>query len=157
AHAFLGLDAVLTGVVEHEQVELAPHDLPGLRALVRLVVPEIERCRQLALGVDELHAELLDEVALLHLFKHVEALEHPVGFGNERLADVETRKMLALEKTHLVALLGDERRDGATRWPAADDDDVGLRMVDHSCFLSWVHLAAALAPRVCLPRLTLSA
>ena len=40
ADAFVDLDAVLAGVVEHHLVELAPHDLPGLRALVRLVVDE---------------------------------------------------------------------------------------------------------------------
>ena len=97
-HAFVRVDAVLAGVVEHHLVELAAHDLPRLRALVRLVVPEVERRRQLAAGVDELHAVLLDEVAALHLLEHAEPLQHPVGFGNQRLADVEARKSLALEQ-----------------------------------------------------------
>ena len=48
-------------VVEHHLVELAANDLPGLRALVRLVVPEVERRRLLARRVDELDAVLLDE------------------------------------------------------------------------------------------------
>ncbi len=77
AHALVRLHAVLAGVVEHHLVELAAHHLPGLRALVRLVVPEVERRRQLAAGVDELHAVLLDEVALLHLVEHVEPLRAP--------------------------------------------------------------------------------
>ena len=102
AHAFVHVDAVLARVVQHHLVELAAHDLPGLRALVRLVVPEIERRRQLAVRVDELHAVLLDEVALLHLRQHVEPLEHPVGLGNQRLADVEARKALALEELRRV-------------------------------------------------------
>ena len=67
-------------------------DLPGLRALVRLVVPEVERRRQLAVGADELHAVLLDEVAGLHLRQHAEPLQHPVGLGDQRLADVEARE-----------------------------------------------------------------
>ena len=49
-HAVVGVDAVLARVVEHHLVELAAHDLPGLRALVRLVVPEVERRRQLAVA-----------------------------------------------------------------------------------------------------------
>ena len=98
AHALVHLDAVLARVVEHHLVELAAHDLPGLRALVRLVVPEVERRRQLAARVDELHAVLLDEVALLHLVQHAEPLEHPVGLGDQRLADVEAREALALEE-----------------------------------------------------------
>ena len=98
AHAFVDVDAVLAGVVEHHLVELAAHHLPGLRALVRLVVPEVERRRQLAVRVDELHAVLLDEVALLHLRQHVEPLQHPVGLRDQRLADVEARKVLALEQ-----------------------------------------------------------
>jgi hypothetical protein len=71
------IDAVLAGVLEHHLIELAAHDLPGLRALVRLVVVEVERRRFLAGGVHELHAVLLDEVALLHLLEHVEPLEAP--------------------------------------------------------------------------------
>ena len=98
ARAFVDVDAVLARVVEHHLVELAAHHLPGLRALVRLVVPEVERRRQLAVRVDELHAVLLDEVALLHLRQHVEPLQHPVGLGNQRLADVKARKLLALEQ-----------------------------------------------------------
>jgi len=74
---------MLAGVVEHHVIEFAAHDLPGLRAFVRLVVPEIERRRQLAVGIDELHAVLLDEVALLHLLEHVEPLQHPVGLGDQ--------------------------------------------------------------------------
>ena len=50
------------------------------------------------IGVDELHPVLLHEVAGLHLRQHVEALEDPVGLGNQRLADVETRKALASEQ-----------------------------------------------------------
>src|SRR5437764_1243799 len=53
------LNAVLAGVVEGELVELAAADLPGLRCLVRPVVDEVERLRQLAPLVDELDAVLL--------------------------------------------------------------------------------------------------
>ena len=48
AGRLVDLDALLAGVVEHHRVELAADHLPGLRALVRLVVVEVERGRQLA-------------------------------------------------------------------------------------------------------------
>ena len=48
ADPFVHLDAVLAGVVEHHLVELAAQHLPGLRALVRLVVAEVERLGKLA-------------------------------------------------------------------------------------------------------------
>ena len=51
AHAFVDVDALFAGVLEHHLVELAAQHLPGLRALVRLVVEEIERLRQLAAGL----------------------------------------------------------------------------------------------------------
>ena len=74
---------------------------------MRLVVVEVERRRQFAGGVDELHAVFLDEVAVLHLVEHLEPLEHPVRFGDQRFADVEAREMLALEELDVVAVLGD--------------------------------------------------
>ena len=112
-HALAGVDAVLARVLEQHLVELAALDLPRLRALVRLVVPEVERRRQLAVGADELHAALLDEVAALHLVQHVQPLQHPVGLGDERLADVEAREGLALEQLDAAAVLGEQRR---RRW-----------------------------------------
>ena len=129
ADAFVRRDAVLARVLEQHLVELAAHDLPGLRALVRLVVPEVERRRLLAARVDELHAELLDEVALLHLLEHAEPLEHPVGLGNQRFADVEAREHLALEELDLQPLLGEQRGNGGPSGSAADDDDVWLCML----------------------------
>jgi hypothetical protein len=123
-HAVERLDAVLARVVEQHLVELAAHDLPRLRTLVRLVVPEIERRRQFAGRVDELHAVLLDEVALLHLRQHVQPLQDPVGFRNQRLADVKPRKLLALEQPDAQPML---REDGGRRGSsrtAADDNYV---------------------------------
>ena len=108
-HAFVRVHAVLARVVEHHLVELAADDLPGLRALVRLVVPEVERRRQLAARIDELDAVLLDEVAPLHLRQHVEPLEHPVGLRNQRLADVKARELLALEEPDSDAPLREQR------------------------------------------------
>ena len=96
------LDALLAGVVEHHRVELAADHLPGLRAFVRLVVVEVERRRLLPGRVDELHAVFLDEGAGLHLVEHVQTLEHPIGFGNQRLADVEAREFLALVEANLA-------------------------------------------------------
>jgi hypothetical protein len=121
------IHAVLARVLEHHLVELAAHDLPRLRALMRLVVPEVERRRQLAAGVDELHAVLLHEVAAPHLGQHVQPLQHPVGFRDQRLADVKPWKALALEKTDAKTLLRDERRGRRSCRAAADDDHIVVR------------------------------
>src|SRR5207237_5868682 len=94
--SFVYPDPLHRGIPQHQQIKLAAHDLPRLRALMRLVVPEVEWRRQLALGIDELHAMLLDEMALFHLVEHLEPLEDPVGFRDERFADMEARKALAL-------------------------------------------------------------
>ena len=122
--ALVNLHAVLAGVVEVELVELAADDLPRLRRLVRLVVPEVERLRELAVLVDELDAVLLDEVARLHLLQQAGALEGEVGIRDHRLADVEAREVVALEEFDAIALLGEQRRDGRAGGPAADHDDI---------------------------------
>ena len=92
---------------------------------MRLVVHEIERLGQLAVLIDELHAVFLDEMAGLHLRQHAEPLEHPIGLGNQRLADVKARELLALEELHAQAMLGDQCRGGRAGRPAANHDDVG--------------------------------
>ena len=132
ANAFMDVDAVLAGVLEHHLVELAAHDLPRLRTLVRLVVPEVERSRLAPFGVDELHAVLLHEVAGLHLRQHVELLQHPVGLRDQRLADVKARKLLALEQLHGQALLGEQRRYRRPRRASADDDDFRIDVCRHA-------------------------
>ena len=126
-HAVERLDAVLARVVEHHLIELASDDLPRLRAFVRLVVPEVERRRQLAAGIDELHAVLLDEVALLHLRQHVEPLQDPVGLRNQRLADVKAWKFLALEEADLEPVLRQQRRRGRPGRAATNHDNVITR------------------------------
>src|SRR5262249_33166416 len=108
------------GVLEEHLIELAPHDLPGLRALVRLVVPEVERGRQLSARADELHAVLLDEVALLHLRQHVQPAEHPVGLRDERFADVKAGKALGLEQLAPAAALREQRGRRRARGSAAN-------------------------------------
>ena len=70
------------------------------------------------------------EAALLHLLEHVEPLQHPVGFRNQRFADVEARKLLAFEQTDLDAALREQCGGRGTGGTSADDDDVVLRC-DH--------------------------
>src|SRR5579883_119674 len=91
---------------------------------MRFIVVEIEGSRLLALGIDELNTVFLYEGTGLHFVEHLEALEHPVGFRNQRFADVETRKAVALEQLDLDAELGQKRGNRTARWPAADDDNV---------------------------------
>ena len=129
AHALVHADALFAGVVQQHLVELAADDLPGLRTLMRLVIDEVERLRELAVLVDELHAVLLDEGAFLHLVEHVQPLEHPVGLRDQRFADVKAREMFALEQLHPMPLLGDQGGGGGPGGAAADDDD--LRVGGH--------------------------
>ena len=102
AHAFVRFHAMLARIVQHHLIELAAGHLPGLRALMGFVVPEIKGRRQFAVRVDELHAVLLDEVAVLHFRQHVQALQNPISLGNQRFTDVETRETLALETVKLA-------------------------------------------------------
>ncbi len=80
AHAYLlmSIDTVLASVVEHHLIELAADHLPGLRTLVGFVVVEIKRSRELATGVNELNAVLVNETTGLHLGQHIQAFQHPV-------------------------------------------------------------------------------
>ena len=92
---------------------------------MRLVVPEIEGRGEASLRADKLDAVLLHEVALLHLGQHVEPLEDPVSFGNERFAYMKAGKVFAFEEFNAAALLGKNRRYGGPCGSASDDDDVG--------------------------------
>src|SRR5262249_24238331 len=90
----------------------------------RLVIPEVERRRQFAARIHELHAVLLHEMALLHFRQHVEPFQYPVGLGNEGFADMKPGKAFALEQLYLVAVLGQQRRDSGPRRPTTNDDDI---------------------------------
>jgi hypothetical protein len=122
--------AVFLGVLQQQRIEFAAADLPGLRALVRFVVPEVEGFGKPALLVHELDAVLLHEVAVAQLGEHAQPFEHPIGLRDQRLADVEAGEVVALKELDAVALLGDERGDGRSGRPSADDDDICL-LRDH--------------------------
>ena len=64
--------------------------IPDFSWLIGLPHVEIERLQGDVLA--NFPTVLLDEAALLHLRQHVEPLEHPVGLGDERFADVKPRK-----------------------------------------------------------------
>src|SRR5262245_6346083 len=87
---------------------------------MRLVIPEIERRGEFAVRIDELNAVLLHEVAFLHLGEHVQTFENPVGFRNQRFADVEAWELLTLEQFDRTALLGEKGRRSRTGRATAD-------------------------------------
>jgi hypothetical protein len=66
-------------------------------------------------------------VARLHLRQHVELFQHPVRFGDQRLANVEARETLSLEKLYRDAFLGQQRGHSRACRPSADHDDIGTR------------------------------
>src|SRR5690606_15251863 len=59
-----------------------------------------------------------------------DALEHPIGLGDQRLADMEARKRLALEEPDLQPSVRKNGGRGRAGRPAANDDDIVGR-VDH--------------------------
>jgi hypothetical protein len=117
-------DAQFTGVIEHHCVKFAPHDLPRLGTFVRFVVMKIKRRGFLAGGIYELHAVFLDEVALLHFIEHADPFEHPIGFRNQRFADMEPRKRLALIERDIYAALGEHGRNGTSGGTTANNDHI---------------------------------
>src|SRR5205807_2851131 len=127
ARPFVHRHALVTGVIEQQLIKLATPDLPGLRRRVRLVIDKVKRLRQLAVLVDELDAVLFDKMAAAHLAEHVEPLQDPIGLRNERLADVEAREALALEKLDAIAALREQRGGRRAGRAAADNEDVGTR------------------------------
>src|SRR5262249_46335919 len=84
----------------------------------------VKRRGHLPAGIDELDAVLLDEAALLHLRQHVEPLQHPVRFGNQRLADMKPWKLFTLEQLHAQPLLRHQRRHRRSSGPTAHHDDI---------------------------------
>jgi hypothetical protein len=64
---------------------------------VRFVIPEIEGCRQLSIGIYKLDAVLLDEVALFHLVQHAEPLKDPVGFRDKRVTNMKAGEIFSFE------------------------------------------------------------
>src|SRR5262249_42945083 len=115
-------------------------DLPGLRTFVRLIVVEVERRRELAARVHELHAVLLDEAAPLHLLQHADPFQDPVGFRNQRFANVKARKALPLEETDAKATLGYQCRNRRSGRAAAYHYHVkfGLHLYLGSTRSCWV-------------------
>src|SRR5262245_40802629 len=100
--------AVFPGVAQAHLVELAANRLPGLGTFVRPVVPKIKGGRAFAARSKELNAVFLDEITLLQLGQHVQALEHPIRFGNQGFTDVEPWEPFPLEEFYAVALLRDK-------------------------------------------------
>ena len=109
---------------EQELIELRPLDVPRAAALARIVLREQKRRRLLAAAADELHADLFDERALLQPFEHAEPLEHPIGFGHQRFADLAARLDVALQQQHAIAGVGHQRGRRRAARPAADHDAV---------------------------------
>src|SRR4051794_11947897 len=67
-------------------------------------------------------------MALLHLLQHADPLQHPVGFGDERFADMESREAFSFEQSDAPAAVGNESCHGGSRGTTADDYHVVFRM-----------------------------
>jgi len=67
------------------------------------VIGEVEGFGEFAVLTDELNGAFFDEGAALHFVEHVEALEDPIGFRDERFADMEAGEAGAFEEADGVA------------------------------------------------------
>src|SRR6266571_1383748 len=72
-------------------------------------------------------------MAPLHFRQHVEALQHPVRFRDQRFADVKARKRLTLEELDTIPLLCDQRGHGRTRRATADHHNIRASGIHMKC------------------------
>jgi hypothetical protein len=118
------LGPLLRGVPEQQVVEPLARHLPGLR------VGDLGRGREVGVALHaavaraEAGAPLAGEPRGHHLAAAPELLEEFVAGGEQRLADVEARKAVALEDRHPPPPAGEHRRGAGARGAAADDGDV---------------------------------
>src|SRR3954465_561698 len=94
----MDFDAFLGSVVEKELIELGALDVPGAAAFARIMPREQEGRRLATTAAYELHANFLHERSALQLVEHAEAVENPVAFRHERLADFAARFQVSLQK-----------------------------------------------------------
>src|SRR5262245_54288295 len=139
--------AVLPGVIQKHLVELAANHLPGLRTLVRPVVPKVKGRRAFAAWREKLNAVFLDEIALLHLRQHVQAVQDPVRFGNQRFTDVKAWESFPLEEFYATALLSDEGGHRRAGRPATDNNDVRM-ICAHHLFIRYSGFRCGVAERI---------
>ena len=130
-NALVHIDAVPTGVVEQQVVELLACDLPGPRTLMLLVIGKVKRLRHPSLLGDELHAVLFNERATPELWQHPEPLEHPECLWDQRLSDVIPREPLSLVEPNPSTVLRQQRRRGRAGRTTADDHHLWIRGAYH--------------------------
>ncbi len=76
---FDDFNAMISGVLKEDLVKLGTKDLPGLAAIVWVMVAKVEGLGQLSEFRNKLHAPLFYESTPLHLGKHVQASKWFVG------------------------------------------------------------------------------
>ena len=108
------LDAVLAGVVEHHRVELAA-DAPARSASTRAACCRGSRTGPTScpLALTNCTLYFLTNWLAFILSSMLSRLKHPVRLGDQRLADVEARELVALEELDLVGPAG---RGAWRRW-----------------------------------------
>ena len=121
--AFAHVDTVGARVVEQNLVELRAHHLERGGALLG-VVGEVPAPRIGVFAPDQRRAALGDEAGRLDRRHRAELFEHRNAGGQQRLADMLTRKRGALEQRHAEALIGEQRRAGGPARTAADHQHI---------------------------------
>ena len=94
---FMDFNTIRSRVIQQHLVEFASTNLPSLRALMRIILRKPKRFRQLSVLVYKLYAILPRKMTATHLVEHTDSLQYWVRERYQRLADMETRKVLALE------------------------------------------------------------
>ena len=110
--------------VEQHLVERVPPYLPGLRTLAVFVLVEIKRCRWFQTFAEKLNAVLSGVSAILQPLDKSKTFECPVGFGDQRLADVEPWDFRTFENQRAVTVFGSQSPCRCTGRAAADHNDI---------------------------------
>src|SRR5438477_448369 len=110
-------------MIEQQLVELGSRDLVSAIALGTKAVFEIKLHPFGSAGGRDLAAELRHECPI-EFFAHAKAIERLHAEGEERLADMKSRKLFPLEENDAPSRFGEQRRCGAAGRAAANDRNV---------------------------------
>ena len=123
---FVNVGAAVLGVAKQQLVEAGARHLPGLRLRHRWREGKVNEAVHRPVGSDEGRPPFARKTGVAHDLGGTNLVDDVVDRGEQRLADVEPRKGIALEDDHPASGACQRRgRRGACR-PAANDDDIAI-------------------------------
>ena len=121
---FMYFSTVFCRMIEQQLVEIGARHLIGMLGLRAICVLEIKFISYLGAGAEHFTAEFFHKPRAQNFFMQIHARECLHTERQERLADVEARKILALENNHPASSARQEGCSGAAGRSPTDDRDV---------------------------------